>query len=86
MVIDDAGGGVHFEAETLGVLQVADGWASITARGRLRPLGAERGATVIIDSADPLDADHAAAVIVDIEGGYRMRARVEANAVKVIVR
>ena len=86
MVIDDAGGGVHFEAETLGVLQVADGWASITARGRLRPLGAERGATVIIDRADPLDADHAAAVIVDIEGGYRMRARVEANAVKVIVR
>ena len=86
MVIDDAGGDVHFEAETLGVLQVADGWASITARGRLRPLGAERGATVIIDSADPLDADHAAAVIVDIEGGYRMRARVEANAVKVIVR
>jgi len=86
MVIDDAGGDVHFEAETLGVLQVADGWASITARGRLRPLGAERGATVIIDRADPLDADHAAAVIVDIEGGYRMRARVEANAVKVIVR
>jgi hypothetical protein len=79
--IDDGGANVRFEANTFGVLQLADGWASFTGRGRLLPAGAERSATVIVDRADPLAADHATQIIVEIEGERSMSTRVAAAAV-----
>lgn len=52
----------------LGLLQVADQWASFTGRARVFPSGEERSITVIVDQSDPLAAGHGATVVVDAEG------------------
>jgi N-acyl-D-amino-acid deacylase len=80
--IDDADANVHFKADTFGVLQLADGWASFTGRGRLLPARVERSVTVIVDRADPL-ADRGAQIIVEIEGEREMSTRVAAAAVRI---
>jgi N-acyl-D-amino-acid deacylase len=46
-------GATSFEASDFGVLQVAERWASFTARGRWSPSGDQRALTVVVDEADP---------------------------------
>ena len=84
--LDDARGHIHFEAETLGVLQSTEGWASFTGRGRMMPLDVERAVTVIVDRADPLETGNGATIVVTIEGGYTMSAQVAAGAVRLAER
>jgi hypothetical protein len=71
------------KAVRLGVLQTADGWASVTGRVVLRPLGEDRAVTVIVDRQNPLADDHGAAVIVDIERMATLRGTVSPNSVKI---
>ena len=66
---DEASGDV-FEATDLGVLQAADGWASVTARLRQRTSGADHGVLVIVEDADPF-ADGRRTVYVSIDGQAR---------------
>jgi len=65
------------------LVQVADQWAAFTGRARLLPSGEERAITVIVDRADPLAANHAAAVVVDVEGAYHLAGSIEPGSVKV---
>jgi N-acyl-D-amino-acid deacylase len=80
--LDDPRNTLHGEMHDFGVLQVSDGWASLT--GRLTFAGGdERSATVIIDRKNPLAADHGAAIVFDVEAGYRLSGSVAPASVKI---
>ncbi|HEX3704826.1 MAG TPA: amidohydrolase family protein [Vicinamibacterales bacterium] len=81
--LDDAQAGMHLRMAGFGVLQSAEGWASFTGTGRTAARGPERSVTVIVDRADPLDASHAAEILVDVDGTYRMSGRVAGDAVRI---
>jgi hypothetical protein len=59
--------GLVMEANGLGVLQTAAGWASFTGRARLRPSGEARSFTAIVEEADPA-VPARAMILVEIEG------------------
>jgi N-acyl-D-aspartate/D-glutamate deacylase len=67
----DRRAGLDLKMTDFGVLQTAAGWAAFTGRMRARD-GAARFATVIVDRADPLAADGAASIVVEMSGGYRL--------------
>jgi N-acyl-D-aspartate/D-glutamate deacylase len=61
-------GNVSIDADQLGVLQVTDRWASITAIARVRPSGDRRAVLVVIDAADPERRDERASVRIVVDG------------------
>ncbi len=80
--IDDPLNTLHAEMHDFGLLQVTDGWASITGRLKTRS-GDDRSATVIIDQKNPMAADHGAAIVVDAENGYHVSGTVAPALVKI---
>jgi N-acyl-D-aspartate/D-glutamate deacylase len=72
----------HGEMRRFGLLQTADGWASVT--GELDLDGATRAATIVVDRANPLAADHRAAIEVDVEGGLHAGGAVAASAIRIV--
>jgi N-acyl-D-aspartate/D-glutamate deacylase len=78
----DPRGRVSLDATTLGLLQVADGWASVTGRARVGTTGEERAVTVIVERADPLGGG-VATVIVEVEGMPRVGGVLTPNSVSV---
>jgi N-acyl-D-amino-acid deacylase len=80
--VDDPLNGIHAEMKEFGVLQTGDGWASITGRLKMRD-GDERSATIVVDQKNPLAPDHGAAVVVDIDRGYRLGGSVAPALVKI---
>ena len=56
------------EATSVGVLQTADKWASVTARVRSRASGDERSVVVIIESADPFVDGRPKTVTIAVDG------------------
>lgn len=65
-----------------GVLQAADGWASLTAQAMMKPEGIERPVTIVIDAGDPRAPAGEATVVVDVEGVRAYRLTVPAAAVR----
>jgi N-acyl-D-amino-acid deacylase len=57
--------GTTIESLTLGTLQTAPGWASITGRARLRPSGVERSFTLVVEERR---SDSTARVALSVEG------------------
>ena len=80
--IDDPLNTLHAEMDDFGLLQVTDGWASITGRLKTRS-GDRRSATVIIDRKNPMAADHGAAIVIDVEQGYHVSGTVAPASVKI---
>ncbi|MFF0227037.1 amidohydrolase family protein [Streptomyces sp. NPDC004629] len=63
---------ITFAGTRLGKLQVADGWASITGRGRIAGQDEERSFVLIVDDKDPFE-DGKTVVTVKIAGGYAIK-------------
>ena len=61
-------GGISVDADELGILQVMDRWASITAIARVRPSGDRRAILVVIDAADPDRRDGRTSVRIAVDG------------------
>jgi N-acyl-D-amino-acid deacylase len=80
--IDDPLNTFHAEMDDFGLLQVTDGWASITGRLKTRK-GDRRSATVIIDRKNPMAADRGAAIVIDVERGYQVTGTVAPASVKI---
>jgi hypothetical protein len=59
---------MSIEADELGVLQITDRWASVTATARVRPSGETRAVVVIVDAGDPIRRDDRAAIRIAIQG------------------
>jgi hypothetical protein len=79
VVLNDPDRGMTFRSTTLGKLQVADGWASLTGRGAFAGMGDERAFTLILDEHDSLEGG-ATTVSVDIDGGYRIKGVLDRGA------
>jgi N-acyl-D-amino-acid deacylase len=82
MRIDDPLSTLHGEMHDLGVLQVTDGWASITGRLKMRD-GEDQAVIVVVDQKNPLATDHGAAIVIDAEKGYRASGTVAPGSVKI---
>lgn len=65
-----------------GVLQVADGWVSLTAQAMMKPEGIERPVTITVDASDPRAPAGEAAVLIDVEGIRAYRLALPATAVR----
>ena len=65
--LKDGSSNITIESIELGLLQVADRWASFTARARSMPSGEQRAVTVVLDQADPWAAG-TTRVIVEMDG------------------
>jgi N-acyl-D-aspartate/D-glutamate deacylase len=64
-----------------GLLQVAPGWASATGRGLIGDT--ERGFTVILEEADPLDERQSSTITVVAEDGYQLTRIVQKGSLRV---
>jgi N-acyl-D-amino-acid deacylase len=65
------GGGMMLRSVSLGTLQGAPGWASVTGVAQLRgatDLDGERAFTLIVDAADPAAAEGTTTVLLQVEG------------------
>jgi hypothetical protein len=80
--IDDALNGFHGEMTEFGVLQVGDGWASLTGWLKSRALG-ERSATIVFDVRNPLAPDSGAAIVIDVDGRNQLSGSVAPASVKI---
>ena len=74
--------GHSLAASEFGVLQVAPNWMSVTAQARVKPGGAIRPVTLIVDAGDPLAASPGVAILVDIEGARAYRETMPRSAVR----
>ncbi len=72
----------QIETTSLGLLQVADGWASLTARARVGPSRDERSVTITIDRGDP-SSPGAGVLVVNVDGATERRLLVETKNVAV---
>ncbi|MGE5244541.1 MAG: amidohydrolase family protein [Betaproteobacteria bacterium] len=75
--------GATIEATTLGVLQTAGNWASITGVARLQPSGETRSITVIVDGADPAAGNDTPIVTVQIDGHESISGPLAAGAARI---
>lgn len=64
--------GVALEATSLGTLQTAAGWASITGMARLASSGEERAFTLIVEAADPFAQSTSPTVRLAVDGMDRI--------------
>jgi N-acyl-D-aspartate/D-glutamate deacylase len=78
----DPSGRVSLDGAEFGVLQVADGWASVTGQARVGRTGDERAFTVIVERADPF-AGGAATVRVEVKGMPPVSGALSPNGVTV---
>jgi len=74
----DSGSGATIEATEVGLLQVADKWASFTARARWMPSNEQRAITVIVDEGYP--AAPGTHVIVEAEDASVVAGRLQGRA------
>ncbi len=77
------GGGVQLESVSLGTLQVAARWASVTGIARVRgatDVDGERAFTLIVDAADPNAAEGKPTVQLLVEGMAPMRGTLSSTA------
>ncbi|WP_166350550.1 N-acyl-D-amino-acid deacylase family protein [Phytoactinopolyspora limicola] len=70
LTVTDRDSDLTFRATSLGTLQTAPGWASLTGLGVAAGSDEEHAFVVILDEKDPLAGDRTT-VTVEIEGGYR---------------
>jgi N-acyl-D-amino-acid deacylase len=68
----------------LGVLQIADGWASISGRGKALATGEERTFLVIVDQGDP--ATPGSTIVLSVDGAAPWHATLPRNAASVTSR
>jgi N-acyl-D-aspartate/D-glutamate deacylase len=80
--IDDPLNALHEEMRDFGLLQVTDGWASITGILKTRG-GDDQSATVIIDQKNPMGVEHGAAIVIDEEKGNHVSGTVAPASVKI---
>jgi hypothetical protein len=80
--IDDPLNALHEEMRDFGLLQVTDGWASITGILKTRG-GDDQSATVIIDQKNPMGVEHGAAIVIDEEKGTHVSGTVAPASVKI---
>ena len=81
MRIDGGSGAPNGEMREFGVLQAADGWASVTG-WMTSPAGEARPITVILDRSDPLAPDQRATIVVEADRGYRISGSIAPEALK----
>jgi N-acyl-D-amino-acid deacylase len=72
---------VAITASQLGLLQTGERWATFTGRARVRPLGAERAFTVIVEQGDPSVPGPQVSVTIDVDGLNRVSGRLTPNRV-----
>ena len=80
--VRDSAKNVTIEATELGILQVADRWATFSGRARVSPSSAERPFRVIIDQADPFQSG-AATIWINLEALPDVTVPVAANDVQI---
>jgi N-acyl-D-aspartate/D-glutamate deacylase len=81
----DVGTALRIELLELGVLQVTDNWASVSARVRTSPENQERAMVAIIEGADPWEPGRAASVTLVFDGDFSrpVRQRQHAGSVRI---
>jgi N-acyl-D-amino-acid deacylase len=79
----DAEKNLMIEATELGIVQVAERWASFSGRARVSPSGAERPFTVTVDQVDPFQSS-TATVWVHLEGFPDATVALASDAVRIM--
>ena len=81
--LTDQGRGRTLEARELGLLQVAKGWATLSARVRVLSSGDEHSAIVVIEQADPWLPDQSPSVTILVEGLGEFSGRLPKGRVRI---
>jgi hypothetical protein len=79
----DAEKNLMIEAIELGIVQVAERWASFSGRARVSPSAAERPFQVIVDQADPFQSG-TATVWVHLDGSPDAAVALALDAVRIM--
>ncbi len=82
----DSTGKTAIETTELGLLQVADGWSSVTGRARVLPKDEERTVLVVVEQADPTRPDREPTVIVTVDSAFEASGRLAPSRVKITAR
>lgn len=71
-VLNDRGNGVTFRGTELSMVQVADGWATITGRGKIAGEDGDRSFHVILDEKDLLE-NRRTTITIRVQDGYALK-------------